>query len=80
PVVSTKKGAEGLDIINGKEIYIADTENSFVQMILHLFSHPEAALSAAINGRKMVESKYDWRIITKHFENLLCKNLDRSIN
>lgn len=61
PVVSTTIGAEGLEIENNKNILIVDEWYRFAQIIISLLEDKELASRIGINGRKLVEEKYDWK-------------------
>jgi len=61
PVVCTAKSAEGLDVVDGTHVRLAETPAAFVNAIrdLHGDTRASAALGAA--GRTLVEDRYDWR-------------------
>ncbi len=67
PVMSTGKGAEGLNVTNGKNILIADQEGNFASYILSLLSDREHASSIGDKGQKMVRRHYSWETIMKEF-------------
>ena len=41
PVVATSKGAEGIEVISGKEIIIEDALDRLVDAVINLIEHPE---------------------------------------
>lgn len=59
-VVSTSTGAEGLDIENGRNLLIADTEEEFANAIVLLLTDARLFSSITKQGRQLVEEKYDW--------------------
>lgn len=59
-VVSTSKGAEGLEAAHGKNIWIADHWDTFAKAIGHLWTHPEEARRLGHAGRQLVEEKYNY--------------------
>lgn len=65
PIVSTSIGCEGLDVEDGKNILIADTPELFTQQILRLIEDESFRKQISSEARKLVENKYDWKIITK---------------
>lgn len=71
PVVSTSKGAEGLDAEHEKHIVIADDPESFADNVVKLLE--EKTLRQILSGeaRKLVEEKYDWAVVLPQFLNLL---------
>ncbi len=63
PVVATSKGAEGLDLVPGRDILIADTPAEFAKAVLGLLADPALREMLSSNGRKAVAAKYDWQIV-----------------
>jgi glycosyltransferase involved in cell wall biosynthesis len=63
PVVATSKGAEGLDLAPERDILIADTPADFAAAVLRLLGDPALRETLRRNGRRAIESNYDWRII-----------------
>jgi glycosyltransferase involved in cell wall biosynthesis len=60
PVVSTSKGAEGLEVTPGHDILIADAPPAFAEAVLRLLEDERLRASLADAGRRLVESRYDW--------------------
>lgn len=73
PVVSTSKGAEGIEYSNNKNILIADRPESFAKKINELLSNKKLYESIKKNARKLAENKYDWKKIAAIFS----KNLEK---
>lgn len=67
PVVSTTKGAEGLDVRTEKNIIIADDEKKFAEAVFDLLKHPDKAQLIGLNGKKLVERSYSWEQIVNDF-------------
>jgi polysaccharide biosynthesis protein PslH len=68
PVVSTSIGAEGLEIINGKNILIADQWDEFAEKIIILLENETFAKNIGNNARILVEKLYDWNKIVEKQE------------
>ena len=68
PVVSTRIGAEGLDITDGENILLADEVDDFAEAILRLFNDQELMNRLRWNGRRLVEEKYEWKLIANKLE------------
>jgi len=60
PVVSTPKGAEGLEVTHGKNIWIEKDWGKFAKAIERLWHHPEEAQRLGIAGRQFVEEKHGY--------------------
>lgn len=63
PVVSTRIGAEGIDITHGKNILIADTPEELADAVALILNDPGKARRMAEEGRKLVEDRYSWKSI-----------------
>lgn len=71
PVVSTNKGIEGLDVIHGRHLLIADDPARFAQYTLQLLRDRALGERLAMNARHLVEDKYDWKRICDCFLGLI---------
>jgi sugar transferase (PEP-CTERM/EpsH1 system associated) len=60
PVVSTSIGCEGLDVIDGEHLLIADTPERFARQTVRLLRDCHLAEYIRANARKLVEARYDW--------------------
>jgi len=63
PVISTSKGAQGLELTPGQDILIADSPADFAAAVQRLFADPLLRQALSRNGRQIVESRYDWQRI-----------------
>jgi glycosyltransferase involved in cell wall biosynthesis len=71
PVVATSKGVEGLDLVPERDILIADTPADFAASVLRLLQDASLREALSHNGRRTVETKYDWEIIGQQFNNFI---------
>jgi glycosyltransferase involved in cell wall biosynthesis len=61
PVVSTTKGAEGLNLQNGRDILMTKYPDSkFIDLILKLIEDKDERKRIGANARKRIELSYDW--------------------
>jgi sugar transferase (PEP-CTERM/EpsH1 system associated) len=65
PVVSTTLGCEGLAITPEENILIADTPADFAAQTIRLLNDAELRRRLITNGRRLVETIYDWQIIAQ---------------
>ena len=65
PVVSTKLGCEGLAVTHGENILIADNADDFAAQTIRLLNDGRLRQRLIANGRRLVETLYDWRAITQ---------------
>jgi glycosyltransferase involved in cell wall biosynthesis len=71
PVVSTTKGAEGLDVQSGKNILLADTPDNLSEMVILLLKDPELRQQIVDNAFSLVSEKYNWAIVMPRLLNLI---------
>lgn len=74
-IVSTTVGAEGLDLRDGEEIFIADEPIAFANAVTRLLTDAELRRKIGENGRARVEQDYDWRRIGEKLHTLYTKIL-----
>lgn len=71
PVVATRKGAEGLEVVDGQHLLLADTPEEFAGAILRL--HEEEGLRARIaaNAYEFLRERHDSRVVVPRFLELV---------
>lgn len=67
PVISTSKGAEGLELTPGKDLIIRDLPHEFAIEVVNILESKEARDNFGFNGKSTVGSMYSWRIIGERF-------------
>jgi glycosyltransferase involved in cell wall biosynthesis len=78
PVVSTSKGAEGLDVRHGEHLLIADQPADFARCVQALLQDSGLAERLAIKARALVDEKYSWSTIGARFVALVENTVTRS--
>lgn len=63
PVVSTTKGAEGLDVEDGIHLQLADSPAAMAAAIGRVFAGDDGVLAASASALALVEERYDWPIL-----------------
>lgn len=63
PVVSTSIGCEGLELIDGHDLLVADQPDEFADQVVRLLTDGGLRRGVARNGRCAVEEKYSWATI-----------------
>lgn len=71
PVVSTTKGAEGLDIRDGEHLLLADRPEDFAAAILQLLNKPQLRAKLSIQGYNLLEEKYSLKAVGAQYQRLL---------
>jgi len=65
PVVSTSIGCEGLEVVNGVHLLIADSPDEFAHQVTRLLSDAGLWNRIAMAARRRVEKRYDWPILAQ---------------
>jgi polysaccharide biosynthesis protein PslH len=78
PVVTTTLGCEGLDVIDGVHVLVADDPDRFAERVVELLRDRDLCHRIATNGRELVERSYDWRALGIRYADLLTRIADHS--
>jgi len=65
PIITTTTGAEGIEITDKENIFIADTPEEMMQVIEYCRTHIEECETIGKNARQLVENRYNQEKITK---------------
>jgi glycosyltransferase involved in cell wall biosynthesis len=68
PVVSTRVGAEGLELIAGQHFAQADAAEGMAAALVEGIRHPQRLLEMARLGGQLVRQRYDWSILAAKLE------------
>jgi sugar transferase (PEP-CTERM/EpsH1 system associated) len=79
PVVTTPMGAEGIDAEEDTEILISHTAQEFADKVIGLIGDPVGADAIGARARRLIEDKYDWRVIaqdmTRIYDDAVARNV-----
>lgn len=68
PVVSTAKGAEGLDVEDGKHLLLRESPAAMAGAILHLWQQPQMAQALADQAHKRFLERYAWAAVGQNIQ------------
>ena len=68
PVVSTSIGSEGLDVVSGRDLLIADTDPDFASACVQLLEASTLRNHVVENAFELVTEKYSWPTIRAEFQ------------
>jgi glycosyltransferase involved in cell wall biosynthesis len=71
PIVSTTKGAEGLDATVGEHLLIADEPQKFANQVVKILNDKKLREKIAASAHRFVKEKYDWGAVMPHFLQLV---------
>jgi len=69
PIVSTSLGCEGLDVVDGEHLLIADDNELIAKKTVELLTCKESRARIAAKAREFVVGLYDWDVIVKKLIN-----------
>lgn len=67
PVVATSKGAEGLEMVDGQHLLLADSPQAFAQAVVGLLNDPGRSQQLSRNAYQQLQNQYDWAVIMPQF-------------
>jgi glycosyltransferase involved in cell wall biosynthesis len=71
PVVSTRKGIEGLEVEPGREALVADDGPAFAAGVLRVLNEPALANALSTAGHRLVRGRYGWDAIGDTLERVV---------
>jgi len=69
PVISTRLGAEGIDVVHDQHLLLADDPADFAAQVARVLAEPELGARLGQAGRSLMEQKYSWTSIVVGLEN-----------
>jgi glycosyltransferase involved in cell wall biosynthesis len=75
PVVSTAKGAEGIEALDGQHFLIRDTPESIAEAVIDLWNRPVLRTTLCQNALELVRTRYSWSIAARR----IAQSLDASL-
>jgi polysaccharide biosynthesis protein PslH len=68
PVVSTTIGAEGLPVVSGEHLLLADGPAPFAEAVIALLRDADRRRRLGEAGRRLVEERFSWSRVARDFE------------
>jgi glycosyltransferase involved in cell wall biosynthesis len=68
PVVSTRIGAEGLDLRPGQDLVVVERVEDMAAALVEAIRYPERVRHMAQQGREVVRERYDWDVLARKLE------------
>jgi len=69
-IISTTIGAEGLPVINGSELLLGDTVESFAQAVIRVLNDKALAKTLGLCAAATVREKFGWERVAERFGNI----------
>jgi glycosyltransferase involved in cell wall biosynthesis len=71
PIVTTTIGMEGIEARHEEHLLVADTPAAFATAVVRLLEDKSLQEKLAINGRRLAETRYDWRIALNKLDEVI---------
>ncbi len=70
PVVSTTIGCEGLNVLDGEHLLVADSPSEFADCVIRLLENHSLRNRIIQSARRLVENRYDWEIVCNDLQKI----------
>lgn len=67
PVVSTRIGAQGIDVEDGEQLLLGDEPREFAQQVVRLLRDADLRSRLSANSRRLIDERYNWRVIAEQY-------------
>jgi glycosyltransferase involved in cell wall biosynthesis len=67
-VVSTSVGCEGIEVVHGEHLLVADEPQSFADAVLRVLGDPGTAERLGARGHQLVAERYKWESVVERLE------------
>jgi glycosyltransferase involved in cell wall biosynthesis len=71
PVVSTRIGAQGIDVQDGEQLLLGDEPEEFAKQVVRLLGDADLRSRLSANGRQLIDERYHWRAIAEQYLDVL---------
>lgn len=75
-IVANPISCEGIDVTDGVDVCFASTADEYTNKIVALLDDPDKCKTIGLNARKLIESKYSYKIIGENIRELYKSLLD----
>ncbi|HKQ52305.1 MAG TPA: glycosyltransferase [Pyrinomonadaceae bacterium] len=67
PIVSTTVGAEGLPVVDGRELLLADTPEAFAAAVVRVITDEKSAHELGLRAARTVRNNFGWERVADQF-------------
>lgn len=78
-MVSTTLGCEGLAVVSGQQLLVADRPGEFARAVVSLLNDPERRHALGTAGRALVEHEYSWEHCGDDMLQILARNVQEGV-
>jgi glycosyltransferase involved in cell wall biosynthesis len=67
-IISTRIGAEGIDVVHDQHALLADEPQAFADQVLRVLGDPALATALGSAARRLAEARYSWPAAVSRLE------------
>jgi len=71
PVVTTRVGAQGMDLISGQDAFVADTPEEFSAAVTRLLEEPELWVTCSLSGLSFMKKNFGYEAVARSLKSHL---------
>jgi polysaccharide biosynthesis protein PslH len=71
PVISTRIGAQGIEVQHGEQLLLSDEPEEFAERAVELLRDADLRARLSASGRRLVDDRYHWRAIASQYVDAL---------
>ena len=79
PVIASPLAVSALNVLNGREVLVANNPNNYADYILNLISNPQMGYQIGNAGREYVEREHSWKLIGQKLENIYHESIQAKL-
>lgn len=77
PIVSTSIGCQGIEVENGKHVWIADDELEFAEKIINIIQNKIEITNIIEEAYSLVAKRYEWKNIISYVEKIIIETIKK---
>ncbi len=70
PVVTTKLGVEGINVVNNKSVLVAERATRLAELTLRVLHKPKLSAKISKNAKQLVYNKFNWETISLELDKI----------
>ncbi len=77
PVLTTKTGIQGIEVIDNESVYLASTSEEFSEKVIFMLDNPDISNQIGLNSNKVILDTHSWDAIYKDLDIILEEMLNK---
>lgn len=83
PVLTTQTGIQGIDVVDGESVYLANSSEQFIEKTIYMLKNPDEANKIGLASHQVIIDTHSWESIYKDLDviiNDLMKSYEKVIH